>query len=100
MTPATVVHAFARAGVPVVRYAQPPSLCSREVCRSLDYAGGGIVAFLAPRAKPQFEIVVLRTQADARTIAALVHGRRHANAVLVQLASRKQIEAIFDRIRP
>jgi hypothetical protein len=100
MTPATVVHAFARAGVPVVRYAQSASLCSREVCRSLDYAGDGVVAFLAPGTKPQFEIVILRTQADARTIAALVHGRRHANAVLVQLVRRRQIEAIFDRMRP
>jgi hypothetical protein len=99
MTPATVVHAFARAGVPVVRYARAPSLCSREVCRGLDYAGGGVVAVLAPAANPQFEIIVLRTAADARTLAGITHGRRRANVVLVQLASRKQIEAIFARLR-
>jgi hypothetical protein len=100
MTPATVVHEFARAGIPVVRYAQPPALCSREVCRSLDYAGGGIVALLAPRDRPQFEIIVFRGPLDARRIAALVHGRRRANAVLVQLRPTAQIRAVFDRIRP
>lgn len=100
MTPATVVHAFARAGVPVVRYAQPPSLCSREVCRSLDYAGSGIVAFLAPRTRPQFELIVFRTPAEARQIARLVHGRRRGNAVLYQLQPAAQIRAIFDKIRP
>ena len=100
MTPATVVHAFARAGVPVVRYAKAPSLCSREVCRGLDYFGGGIVAFLASRAQPQFEVIVFRTAADAQRIAELVHGTRKNNAVLYQLQSTAQIRAIFERIRP
>ena len=99
MTPAAVIHEFARAGVPVVRYPQGAQLCEARRCVGLDYLADGIV-FLAPRDKPRFEIVVLRTQADARTIARLTHGRRRGNGVLVQLKPSAQIRAIFDRIRP
>lgn len=43
MTPATVQHAFARAGVPIVRYAPSPQLCAAHRCVGLDYFGNGLV---------------------------------------------------------
>lgn len=73
MTPATVQHAFAHAGVPIVRYAQgsAPALCDARGCSGLDYAGDGIVAYLAPRTGPTFEVILFRTRADATQIASL-----------------------------
>jgi hypothetical protein len=99
MTPATVQATFTQAGTPVVRYPKGAQLCDAHGCKGLDYLGDGIV-YLAPRTKPQFEIIVVRTNADARTIAQLIHGRRRGNAVLFQLKPTAQIRAIFDRIRP
>ena len=67
MTPATVQHAFARAGVPIVRYARgsAPALCDAHGCSGIDDAGDGIVAYLAPRTGPTFEVIVFRARADA-----------------------------------
>lgn len=90
MTPATVQHAFARAGVPIVRYApgSAPELCDAHGCSGLDYAGDGIVASLAPRTGPTFEVIVFRTRADATQIASLfrdggrIQARRRGPLVL------------------
>ena len=103
MTPATVQHAFARAGVPIVRYAQgrAPALCDAHSCSGLDYAGGGIVAYLAPRTGPAFEVIVFRTRADATQIASLfrpggrIRARRRGPLVLFTIRTTAHLRRVL-----
>ena len=99
MTPATVQHVFARAGVPIVRYARSPQLCDPHRCVGLDYTGDGLV-YLAPRVGPRFQVIVFRTSSDAAQVARLVHGERRGNAVLYELRPSTRIRAIFEKILP
>ena len=102
MTPATVQHAFARAGVPIVRYAQgsAPALCDAHGCSGLDYAGDGIVAYLAPRTGPTFEVVVFRVRADAAQIASLfppggrIQARRRGPLVLFTMRTTAHLRRV------
>jgi hypothetical protein len=103
MTPATVQHAFAHAGVPIVRYAQgsAPALCDARGCSGLDYAGDGIVAYLAPRTGPTFEVILFRTRADATQIASLfrpgerIQARRRGPLVLFTLRTAAHLRRVL-----
>jgi hypothetical protein len=103
MTPATVQHAFVRAGVPIVRYApgSAPELDDAHGCWGLDYAGGGIVASLAPRTGPTFELIVFRTRADATEIASLfrpggrIRARRRGPLVLFTMHTTARLRRVL-----
>ena len=97
ITPAHVQQVFAHEHV--VSYPHGASLCDAHSCRGLDYAGGGIVAFLAPRSHPQYELVVLRTPAEAKRLLDLLRGaRRRDNVVLYATTQLPRIFRIFSTL--
>jgi hypothetical protein len=102
MTPATVQHSFAAAGVPVVRYAQPPALCGAGHCVGFDYVGGGIRAYLAPKTGADFIVVVFRTPTEARRLARMAHGTARGNAMLFLGPTHRarRLLALFAKIAP
>jgi hypothetical protein len=102
MTPATVQHVFAAAGVPIVRYARRPELCGAGRCVGFDYAGGGIRAYLAPRTGPDFLVVLFRTPAEARAVADVVHAPARGNALLFLGPTHRagRLRRVFAKIAP
>lgn len=97
ITPAHVQQAFAQEQV--VRYPHGASLCDARSCTGVEFWGGGIVAFLAPRSHPQYELIVLKTPAEAKKLLAILHGaRRRENVVLYAKARLPRIFRIFSTL--
>ena len=97
ITPAAVIHAFA--SEQVVRYPHGAELCDAHGCTGLDVAGGGIVAYLAPKTHPDFELIVFRTPAQAKQLlTVLTTARRRGNVLLYARTHRARVFRIFSTL--
>ncbi len=95
-TPVDVQHAFASHGVPLVRRAQPPQLCTPRTCIAFEYTGGRLV-YLTPRGKADFFIVVAPAGTDVTHVAAIdrkrqgIGARTNGSTLLVYLLSSARV---------
>ena len=91
------MHAFGAEHV--VRYPHGAALCDARGCTGLDYTGGGIVAFLAPRSHPDYELIVFRTPAEAKQLLAVLRtAKRRGNVLLYAKTQLPRIFRIFSTL--